>query len=176
MWYARVATGPRPAGIDNCVCDLLRSAIRPTDTMPKLSSSVATFVFLFALFPLLSGLARFGRLPADELWPLGVVIAYSGVAMISGWRYAATGRKVFGWIHAALVLAVAVPLGLIALYLFLTSLPRLGGSGPNSDIGAAVAFFVLAIPGGLVAVFLGWCGLGVVQHICLEPTAKSTAA
>ena len=152
-----------------------RARARNSDAMPGVSSTVATFVFVWAVTLFANRVPTWQRVPAWELVSTAGVSAYAAVAMIAGWRYVATGRKVFGWIHSVQMLVVAIASVPIMLYC-LVLIPRLGYSGPAAGpgIGGVLilgAMFLAAI----VCVVFGGCGLGVLRHISLQSKSEASA-
>lgn len=142
--------------------------------MPRVSSFLATLVFVWAITLFAGRLPTWQRVPAWELvWTAGVA-AYAGVAAIAGWRYVETGRTVFGWIHAVQMLVVASASAIVLLYC-LCQLPWVMYSGPAAGPGIGgvlvlVAMVLAAIVGGV----FGGCGLGVLRHISHQSKSESS--
>jgi hypothetical protein len=143
-------------------------------TMHLFSSIVATFLGLALSLLVNNELSIWDKLPAnDKFWTVFASI-YAAVAVIAGWGYAVSRVRVFGWIHALLMLGVA---GLCAVYGFSTLGDRsiTGGRGPDANPVAGI-IYGFALLGVIVAVVTAVCGIGVVRHVLRKHTDERPVA
>jgi hypothetical protein len=142
--------------------------------MSRVSSFLATVLFVWAISIFVDRLWAWQRVPVWQIVSTGGVSAYAGVAMITGWRYIETGRKVFGSIHAAQMLVVASASAIILLY-SLCKLPAVMYSGPAAGAGVGGLLVLgVTILSAFVGVVFGACGLGVLRHISLQSESESS--
>jgi hypothetical protein len=145
---------------------------RASEAMSRMSSVVATVLFVWAISIYVDPLWAWQRVPVWVIVLTGGVIACAGVAMIAGWLYVATGRKVFGSIHAGQMLVVAGASTIVLLYC-LCQLPWVMYSGPAAGPGIGGALVLGAtILSAFVGVVFGACGFCVLRHILLQSESE----
>ena len=136
--------------------------------MPILSSIVATFLGLALSLLVNNKLSIWGRLPTSEQFWTVFASIYAVLAVITGWKYSVSRVRLFGWIHALLMLGVA---GLCVVYGISTLADRSIAGNPVAGI-----IYGIGLLGVIIAVITGVCGFGVIRHVLRKHTKERPVA